>query len=124
MIHNSTETKHKRYLSEDRSPQLPVPSLRSLSPGSGYGGWSPFARTLFRSILMVFMVLDITAYAQAITSPFAGGDGSLSDPYQISTPEQLNEVRNYLDKNFVLINDIDLITYLSTSGTGYNSGKG
>ena len=44
---------------------------------------------------------------------FAGGDGSASDPWQISTPTHLNEVRDYLgtthiDKHFILINDIDL----------------
>ncbi|WP_170932523.1 InlB B-repeat-containing protein, partial [Belliella buryatensis] len=70
------------------------------------------------------MILGFLNHAQAQTSPFAGGDGSLSDPYQISTPEQLNEVRNYLDKNFILINDIDLTTYLSASGAGYNNGEG
>lgn len=46
---------------------------------------------------------------------FAGGDGTSQDPYQIATADQLNEVRNYLDSHFVLINDIDLIAYDSNN---------
>lgn len=42
---------------------------------------------------------------------FNGGDGTDQDPYQIATADQLNEVRNYLDSHFVLINDIDLSAY-------------
>ncbi|ABI68386.1 chitobiase/beta-hexosaminidase C-terminal domain-containing protein [Syntrophomonas wolfei] len=39
---------------------------------------------------------------------FAGGDGSVDNPYQIATPEQLDHVRNYLDKHFIQTADIDL----------------
>lgn len=42
---------------------------------------------------------------------FAGGDGSVENPYQIATARQLDAVRNHLDSNFVLINDIDLSEY-------------
>ena len=45
---------------------------------------------------------------------FVGGVGSEDEPFQISTAEQLNEIRNHLDKHFVLINDIDLSTDAST----------
>ncbi len=41
-------------------------------------------------------------------NPFAGGKGTLSDPYQIETAEQLNAIRNYLNANFVQIEDINL----------------
>ncbi|OKQ00370.1 S-layer homology domain-containing protein [Paenibacillus sp. P46E] len=47
---------------------------------------------------------------------FAGGTGTASDPYQIATADQLNEVRNYLDKSFKLIADIDLSSYASGEG--------
>ncbi|HPQ34916.1 MAG TPA: FISUMP domain-containing protein [Tenuifilaceae bacterium] len=44
---------------------------------------------------------------------FAGGSGTETDPWLISTPEQLGNIRNYLgsghtDKYFLQINDIDL----------------
>lgn len=42
---------------------------------------------------------------------FAGGDGSVENPYQIATARQLDAVRNHLDSNFVLVNDIDLSEY-------------
>ncbi|MBR0303628.1 MAG: hypothetical protein IJQ80_07240, partial [Clostridia bacterium] len=42
---------------------------------------------------------------------FAGGDGSQSNPYQVSTPEQLNAVRNDLSAHYVQINDIDMSTW-------------
>lgn len=45
------------------------------------------------------------------TVKFAGGNGSLNDPYQIATAQQLDGVRYHLDSNFVLIDDIDLSEY-------------
>ncbi|MBR1737827.1 MAG: copper amine oxidase N-terminal domain-containing protein [Firmicutes bacterium] len=39
---------------------------------------------------------------------FDGGSGSAENPYQISTAEQLNEVRNNLSANYILTADIDL----------------
>jgi len=45
---------------------------------------------------------------------FAGGRGTAEAPYLISTVDHLNEVRNYLDKHFRLIEDLDLGVY----GTG------
>jgi len=46
-----------------------------------------------------------------VPSGFAGGTGTELAPYQISTPQQLDNVRNHLDKNFILINDIDLASW-------------
>src|SRR5690625_5047573 len=39
---------------------------------------------------------------------FAGGDGSIDNPYLIETPEQLNEIRNNRYKHFKLNADINL----------------
>lgn len=39
---------------------------------------------------------------------FAGGSGTREDPYLISTPDQLNAIRQGLDKHYKLANDIDL----------------
>jgi hypothetical protein len=55
---------------------------------------------------------------------FAGGTGTAADPYQIATPADLNTVRNYLgasnaSKCFRLMNNIDLLAYLSSGGAGY-----
>lgn len=57
-------------------------------------------------------------------SEFAGGTGTAEDPYQVATAEQLDKVREYLDKHFVQTADIDLTEYLATGGSGYHEGAG
>ena len=51
----------------------------------------------------------ILATAVLDNSPFYGGNGSVQYPYQISTIDQLQEVRNYPDKHFLQLYDIDAI---------------
>lgn len=60
----------------------------------------------------------------AIPSEFAGGDGSVENPYQVANAEQLNNVRNHLDAHFIQTADIDLTDYLAFDGAGYNDGAG
>ena len=67
---------------------------------------------------------DMLKVMEAIPSEFAGGDGSEENPYHVATAEQLDNVRNYLDKHFKQTADIDLADYLSSGGAGYNEGKG
>jgi len=55
--------------------------------------------------------------ANANDNPFAGGTGTLEDPYLIETCEQLDEVRNYKSNSFKLIKDLDFITYERPDGT-------
>jgi hypothetical protein len=72
--------------------------------------------------MFFFFVGLLISFAQ-----FAGGDGTESNPYQISTHEHLNNVRNYLDDldvHFVLINDIDLTNECASGGDYYNYGQG
>lgn len=52
---------------------------------------------------------------------FAGGTGTLDDPYQISTPEQLDAIRNNLSAHYILVNDIDLSSYTNWSPIGSSS---
>lgn len=45
-----------------------------------------------------------------MTIPFAGGSGTALDPYQICSPSQFNQIAtdsDYLNKHFILENDID-----------------
>ena len=46
--------------------------------------------------------------AQAETNEFAGGNGTENNPYLISTPEQLSNVRNHLNSYFKQIADLDM----------------
>ena len=55
---------------------------------------------------------------------FAGGNGTAYDPYRVTTPDQLDNVRNYPGKCFELVNDIDMQSATSEGGTYYYEGKG
>ena len=55
---------------------------------------------------------------------FSGGTGTPGNPYQITSPAELNNLRNYLGATyagtcFKLMNDIDLTAYLASGGDGY-----
>lgn len=85
-------------------------------------------------------ILIISLFITTVISPslivnavevyeFGGGSGTEADPWRISTPEHLDNLRNYLgsehsDKHFILINDLDLSEYLSEGGAGYHDGAG
>ncbi|MDH6311428.1 hypothetical protein M2137_000178 [Parabacteroides sp. PFB2-10] len=77
---------------------------------------------------LVAGMLAMSAQWATAQGDFDGGNGSVNDPYKISTPEQLNLIRNYLGDadgiHFVLTEDINLETYLSEDNPGYNGGLG
>jgi hypothetical protein len=50
-------------------------------------------------------------YCNPSATPFGGGDGSIEAPYTLCSPGQLNEIGEtpeYMDKHFVLVQDLDL----------------
>ncbi len=53
-------------------------------------------------LAVVVLLISTAAY------PFAGGFGTPSDPYKISTREELEAVNNDLSASYVLVNNIDL----------------
>ena len=59
-------------------------------------------------VVMTTMLLPATALAATSSVPFAGGDGTAQNPYQVATAEQLNAVRDELSAHYVLVSDIDL----------------
>lgn len=52
--------------------------------------------------------IDKPEIATTSLNVFIQGDGSIENPYQVSTPEQLNAVRSDLTANYIQVNDIDL----------------
>lgn len=64
---------------------------------------------------LIILWFSLTAIAQGQT-PFAGGSGTVGDPYQVATAAQLNEVRNHLAAHFIQTADISLDGYTSGSG--------
>ncbi|OZM56801.1 hypothetical protein CIB95_11325, partial [Lottiidibacillus patelloidae] len=76
------------------------------------------------AVLLVIPLFATVAPQQASAiSPFAGGSGTEQDPYLIETAGQLNEVRNYLDKHFKQIKDIDLSSYNNWLPIGNDSNR-
>jgi hypothetical protein len=57
------------------------------------------------SMLIILLLVESTNVSAA---QFDGGTGSAGDPYIITSAVQLNEIRNYTSKHFVLRADIDL----------------
>lgn len=57
-----------------------------------------------RNTLTLIFLLSLTFVASA---QFAGGDGSLANPYQIANVTQLQAMRDHLNSHFILINNIN-----------------
>lgn len=70
-------------------------------------------------IYMCALLIPNLAHAQA-----APGAGTVDNPYLISTPAQLDAVRNDKTAHYKLVANINLADYLSSGGDGYNSGAG
>jgi len=70
-----------------------------------------------QKLFLCCLLLSVTTIAQA---QFSGsGSGTPNDPYMITTPAQLDEIRNDLEAHYKLQNDIDLTDYLAPDGAGY-----
>lgn len=75
---------------------------------------------VFLLVIVVFagMPMNVSAVGK-ISSYFAGGSGTVEDPYQISDVDELQSMYLDLDAHFILVNNID------ASGTStWNDGKG
>jgi len=70
-----------------------------------------------RKFLAIFIFLLFPAHS--LYAQFDGGEGSESDPWQISTVEQLQSIAEYLDAHFILTSDID-----ASSTAEWNDGLG
>jgi|11_taG_2_1085331.scaffolds.fasta_scaffold00041_6 hypothetical protein len=65
--------------------------------------------------LFIFVLFPSISFAQ-----FAGGSGTQGDPFQISTLEHLQNMKNNLGANFILINDINAArTDTMNNGDGF-----
>jgi hypothetical protein len=71
-------------------------------------------------LVCTFFMTPFTMQAQ-----FSGGNGSVSNPYIITTAAQLDILGgSYLSLHYKLGNDIDLAPYLAEGQPGYNDGAG
>ncbi|GBU26418.1 hypothetical protein R83H12_03115 [Fibrobacteria bacterium R8-3-H12] len=94
------------------------------------------ATTHIALTLAILCICAQASFAQCNGTSFPdGGNGTESNPFQISTPEQLQNLNyclgsDYQNTYYVLKNDIDLTLYLcadcnsGSPGAGYNNGAG
>ncbi|MFC4305284.1 S-layer homology domain-containing protein [Cohnella boryungensis] len=79
-------------------------------------------------ILVMMMVIGslpewfTAGEGKAYAAGYSSGDGSEVNPYLVTTPEELNDIRMGTSKHYKLGNNIDLTEYLSVTGAGYNNG--
>lgn len=66
-----------------------------------------------------FQDLTFLIMSHPIADTFFSGSGTETDPYIITTPEQLNKIRENLNAHYKLANDIDLI-----EASKWNRGRG
>lgn len=59
-------------------------------------------KRIILSGLLLAVLGTVNTYAQ-----FAGGSGTEADPYQVSTVEELQAIRDYPDKHFIQIDNIN-----------------
>ncbi len=67
----------------------------------------------------LMLTVDDDLVITAVFSFFDGGIGTVDEPFEVSTLEQINEIRNYTDAHFTLMNNID-----ASSTSGWNGGLG
>ncbi len=63
----------------------------------------------------IFLVLFAVVMSTSVSAQFSGGSGTQSDPWQITTWEDLHNIRNEYNGDFILMND------LTFSMTGYST---
>jgi hypothetical protein len=71
---------------------------------------------LIRFILLIasILIIVVNAFAQ-----FSGGSGTIEDPYQIATTDQLRNVQSFPNSYFIQTQNIDLNTYPYNTGLGW-----
>lgn len=83
-------------------------------------------KRIISGLLSLCLVFTLAPSLKAVETPpsekdtaisFSNGTGTESDPFQITTAQQLNEVRNNLSAHFVLTKDIDLSVFSSEGWT-------
>jgi len=62
-------------------------------------------------IMLIIFLSAMVAVISPLSAQFAGGDGTAQEPWQIATPEHLDNVRFYPEDHFIQIADIDLLNW-------------
>lgn len=76
--------------------------------------------SIFSIVYILFLTISLLSTEKAFAVEFAGGSGTIADPYIITTTEQLDAVRNNLTAYYKLGADIDLSAYENWVPIGYD----
>ncbi|MFA6996332.1 MAG: GLUG motif-containing protein [Defluviitoga sp.] len=76
-----------------------------------------------RRFLFICILIAVSLLSFSNSLDFAGGSGSKDDPFLVSNSDQLHNIRNYLDKHYKQICDIDLSTYEDWDPIGSNTSQ-
>ncbi|MCH8519978.1 MAG: peptidase A26, partial [Nanoarchaeota archaeon] len=71
----------------------------------------------FNSLIIFLSILLLSVSS---VSAFSGGDGTEGDPFQISTPEHLQNMSADLSAHYILVNDIDMNISPYNQTVGFN----
>jgi hypothetical protein len=72
-----------------------------------------YQKFIAEAFFVVFILSGSAIYG------FSGGSGTPEDPYQITTIAELSSVNAYLDKHFLLVNDLDFAGYANSNSKGW-----
>lgn len=111
---------HFPYVEEDAYPYLEL-KLRSEDYDGDYS-YELVERKLFSTLAG-----GGSDPCDASAGQFCYGSGTEANPYVITTPAQLDQVRHYPNSHYILGADIDLAEYIGTDvmpGPAWNDGKG
>lgn len=87
--------------------EVPIPESPS-KEGYSFVGWSENIPSIMPDRNLSFFALWVELDSSC---PFVAGDGTESNPYQVSTPEQLNAVRYDLSAHYTQTTDIDMSSW-------------
>ncbi len=98
-------------------------------PGCHFLNWNGAVDTIADVNAAATNITITTESSYIITAdffPFAGGNGTAGDPYEIANWYHLHNVRYYLEAHFILKNNLDFTTtgYTELASPTANQGKG
>ncbi len=80
-----------------------------------FEAWKGNVKDPYSKVTTIAVESNKKVYA-LFTGGFAGGEGTESNPFEIENADQLNNIRGYPDKHFILTQDIDLAKFGSGEG--------
>ena len=96
-------------------PNLPIPTMND----HHFEGWF-YNDELFDKV-NYDITEDITIVARF--NYYSGGNGTIDDPYLISSLQEFENIKYNMSCHFKLVSDLDLFSYVNWNSIGYNSDK-